>query len=334
MFVLRPLDQHIDRLGACVFQLGLGLRYIDRRGHSALVAVLRKLQSLFEGCHVRIQQLLFRIQRPHLEVVEREFGVQTQAHRFQIGRAGLGVRPARLPPCGVHVQTHPLRRTHPTGITRSVAFVWCEVRDQGAVLRQMFACGRRARSHRGIVSRAVEPHQRPRLPELRFRRLQILIGDIDLFFKRIQLRVLKNLPPLSARDLIAGLRRLPIRRHFFVARRRGRGRLCIARPDGAAGQEKQTRQKRWNSVVGRRTSVVGSKGPRSRVRGPKSEVRLLTVPPAVFGRSARFRQSTTESGGFTMTFSLPFRPATTSTSLPKSWPIVICFNCYLLIGPR
>ena len=89
----------------------------------------------------------------------------------------------------------------------------------------MFACRRRTRSDRGIVGRAVESYQRARLAELRLCGFQILVGDINLFFKRIQLRILKNLPPLSARDLIVGLSRLPVRRHFFVSRRRGNGRL-------------------------------------------------------------------------------------------------------------
>ena len=93
MFILRSQDQHINRLRACVFQLGLSLRHVDRRGHSALVPVLRKLQGPFERGHVRFQQLLFRIERPHLEVIEREFRMQTQTHRFQIAGAGLRVRP-------------------------------------------------------------------------------------------------------------------------------------------------------------------------------------------------------------------------------------------------
>ena len=103
----------------------------------------------------------------------------------------------------------------------------------------MLSPGGCARSHRGIVSRTVIPHQCPRLLELRFRRLQILIGDIYLLFQRIQLRVLKNLPPFSLGNLIAGLRRLPIRRDLFVCRRRRHGRLRIARANGAAA-EKQT----------------------------------------------------------------------------------------------
>ena len=35
MFVLCALDRHIDRLGPGIFQLGLGLRDVNRRGDSA-----------------------------------------------------------------------------------------------------------------------------------------------------------------------------------------------------------------------------------------------------------------------------------------------------------
>ncbi len=43
-----------------------------------------------------LQQLLFGIERAHLEVVERQFGMQTQTHRFQIAGAGLGIRTRRF----------------------------------------------------------------------------------------------------------------------------------------------------------------------------------------------------------------------------------------------
>ena len=140
----------------------------------------------------------------------------------------------------------------------------------------MLARSRRARSHRGIVGRPIEPHQCPRLPELRFRRFQILIGNVDLFFQRVQLRVLENLPPLALRNLIAGLRRLPVRRDFFVSwRRRSRG-LRVARSNCATAdkQQSQTRTRR-NSDVWPQTSAIGSsrRRPKSEVRGPKSDAR-------------------------------------------------------------
>ncbi len=47
MFVLRALDQHIDRLRTSILQLGLGLRHVHRRGHSAFVPALREIQALF-----------------------------------------------------------------------------------------------------------------------------------------------------------------------------------------------------------------------------------------------------------------------------------------------
>ena len=93
MFILRSQDRDINRLGAGVFQLSLSLRDVDSRGHSARVPALRKLERFFKRGHVRFEQLLFRIERTHLEVVEREFRMQTQPHRFQIAGAGLRIRP-------------------------------------------------------------------------------------------------------------------------------------------------------------------------------------------------------------------------------------------------
>ena len=104
---------HIDRLRAGVFQLGLGLRDVNRRGHSALVPALRQLQGFFERGHIRLQQLLFRIERPHLEVVESQLGMQTQTHGFQVPGAGLRICTRgfnRVAHSSKHVR---LRRRHP-----------------------------------------------------------------------------------------------------------------------------------------------------------------------------------------------------------------------------
>src|ERR1700690_172304 len=102
----------------------------------------------------------------------------------------------------------------------------------------MLALSRGARSHRGIVSRPAKPYQCPGLPEPRFRSLQVLIRDIHLFFQGIQLWVLKNLPPLTPRYLIAGCSRLPVWRNLLEARRGGRRGLGIARAYRAAAKQK------------------------------------------------------------------------------------------------
>ena len=137
----------------------------------------------------------------------------------------------------------------------------------------MLSRGRRARSHRGIVSRPIIPHQCPRLLELRFRRFQILIGNIDLLFQRVQLRVLKNLPPFALGNLIAGLRRLPVRRDFFVCGRRRHGRLRIARANCATAEEADCRTSRKQASDLRPQPSAKSPEPKSEVRGPRSDAR-------------------------------------------------------------
>jgi hypothetical protein len=48
------------------------------------------------------------------------------------------------------------------------------------------------------------------LPELGLGGLQVLIRYIDLKLERIKLRILKNLPPLTAKILVIGLGGLPV----------------------------------------------------------------------------------------------------------------------------
>src|SRR5450755_2719995 len=186
----------------------------------------------------------------------------------------------------------------------------------------MFARGRSARGYRGIVSGPVNPHQCPRLLELRLHRLQILIGNVDLFFQRVQLRVLENLPPLALRNLIAGLGRLPVRRDFLVAGRFRRRGLCVARAYSATAEKQQADEDGGNSAsdVRPRPSATNpeSRGLRSEVRGPRSAVRFPHCPPCGVWAMRTVSPSTTESGGLMMTLSFPSKPATTSTSLPKS----------------
>src|SRR6266699_5936868 len=89
-----------------------------------------------------------------------------------------------------------------------------------------------------IVSCAIETYQRARLLILRLRRFQILIGDIYLLFQSVQLRVLKNVPPFAARDLIIGLCGFPGGRNFFVLRRRWSRRFRVPWPNCAAAENK------------------------------------------------------------------------------------------------
>ena len=157
MFILRPLDQHIDRLGTSIFKLSLSLSNVYARGHSTRIPILRKLQGLFKRRHVRGQQLFFRVQRAHLKIVESELGVQTQAQGFQIGGAGLGVGTRSL-----HSVAHS---------SKDVCFIGhiegnCQIgsvrpsrrSDQRPVLREVFAFCRGARRERRIVCRTVESH--------------------------------------------------------------------------------------------------------------------------------------------------------------------------------
>ena len=192
----------------------------------------------------------------------------------------------------------------------------------------MLARARRARSDRGIVSRPIKSHQCPRLLESRFGSFQILIGNVDLLFESVQLRVLKNFPPLALRNLIAGLRCLPVRWDFLVSGWRGRSGLGVT-GSNCAGAEAASSSEGRNVASDLRPQASdvrpqpSAKAPasrklRSEVRGPTPEVRFPHCAPCGVWAMRTASPSTTESGGLTITFSFPSKPATTSTSLPKS----------------
>ena len=82
-------------------------------------------------------------------------------------------------------------------------------------------------------------NERAGLEKLSLRGLQRLVRNADLLFKRIELRIAVNFPPLPFGDCIARLRGFPLAR-FLVIRRyfcRGPG---ILRPDRATGEQKRS----------------------------------------------------------------------------------------------
>src|SRR5260221_1890376 len=75
---------------------------------------------------------------------------------------------------------------------------------------------------------------------------QILVGDVDLCFESVQLRVLKYLPPVAAELLVAGLGRLPIA-DFFIGWRNFRRGALIGLSNGAKPQEEEAQGTRNGS---------------------------------------------------------------------------------------
>jgi hypothetical protein len=73
------------------------------------------------------------------------------------------------------------------------------------------------------------------LPELGFGSFQILVRYIDLIFQRVELRILKNRPPRTAKILVIGLGGLPIP-YLFIGRRGLYRRLVVLWANQASSQ--------------------------------------------------------------------------------------------------
>src|SRR5260370_36856075 len=68
-----------------------------------------------------------------------------------------------------------------------------------------------------------------------FGRFQVWVGDVELLFECIELRILKNFPPVTAEILIIRLGRFPIA-HLFIGWWNFRCRAMIFRSNRTSGQ--------------------------------------------------------------------------------------------------
>src|SRR5713101_7795508 len=91
MLVLRALDSNIRRQHFGIFKLCLRLCHIRFWRCPALEAVLRQPQSFGIGLHGIVQKSLLGVGAPNLEIVERNFGMETQTSRLQVSCACLGL---------------------------------------------------------------------------------------------------------------------------------------------------------------------------------------------------------------------------------------------------
>src|SRR5882762_1591047 len=167
--------------------------------------------------------------------------------------------------------------------------------------------------HAGVQISPIDTHDCASLLELGLCRLEGLIGDVDLLFQCIQLLILKYLPPLPFRDLVAGLSRFPVRWQLFVFGRSRDGRPRVAWSNRTAREQNQCPAEQRSRH-----------GPTRALRSKRVSRPHFAPPGEVAPLAARrtLCPDTIESGGFTTSDSSPFRPVSTSTSLPKSRPSV------------
>ena len=98
--------------------------------------------------------------------------------------------------------------------------------------------------HRGEKLRPGFPDQGPGRKKACRRGRNVLVRNIDLLFQRIQLRIVENLPPFTAKRIVSGLRLFPAfgifeigQREFLVCRRGLCGRCMVRRADHAPCKE-------------------------------------------------------------------------------------------------
>ena len=108
-------------------------------------------------------------------------------------------------------------------------------------------------AERRVVLRASLPHERSRGQEIRGRRGDILIRDIHLLFKRIELRIVEYLPPIAFERGVAGLGLLPsirilevFRRQLLVCGRRGGRGPNVFRPYRATGEKRNQKSQEYS----------------------------------------------------------------------------------------
>ena len=217
MLELGPRHGDVGGLNPRRLELSPCLGDVGFRRAAAGEAILGELQRIGEVRNRIVQQLLLGIRAAQLDIVDRQFGVQAEARRREVGRRRL-----RLLARGGD----------------GAADATPEIDLIGEVQRQLeLAGGRRMGIDEiglmaGIAQRChagrdrdggkfrglLKADQRARLAETGFRLLQILVRGSDLLFQRIELAVAEHLPPRAARQRI--LRpRLPPQARRRVARR-------------------------------------------------------------------------------------------------------------------
>ena len=242
MFVLRPQNANIGVECAGGFQLSFGLRDGLVGIDAGFIQRLGQFQGLFISHHGRIQQLFQSVLPAQLEVIDRQFRLRRQACILQVGGAGL-----RVGDVGANLVADASPQIgRPGGIEGQRVFVESAgarpARTTGLALPSDAGAG----GHRREILCARLPHQGAGRHEVSERSGDVLIGYVDLLFKRVQLGIAKNLPPLAVESAVLWLRDFPaihflkiVGSNFFISSRRLHRGAIVFRADNAALQEQE-----------------------------------------------------------------------------------------------
>ncbi len=245
MLQLCALHSDIGLLNAGGLQLRLRLGHIGFGRRASFEAIDRKLQRVPVAFHGVVQKLLLCIRAAQLEVVQRQVGMQAEVYCLQIAGGGLRFLACRRDgPAHTTPHVHFIRQIERQHKISGVVGRW-EIRPVRRITDDRDAgSGRNCRKFR----RPVETNQGPCLAEPRFGYFQVLIGNCNLFFQRIELRVAEDFPPVSTIDLVAGLRSLPSIELFecVCGRHRHRG-FSVSWSNRAACEQCQHYRKKQES---------------------------------------------------------------------------------------
>ncbi len=243
VFKLGAEHFHVYRLCAGGLELSFGLLDLHLGSKSSVKPRRNQFQGLLILSNGRVQKLLLSIKRAGLEIKYSQLGMYAQVHGRQVGSAGL-----RLPAIRLDVAAHSSPDVDLVGQFKrqlKVAEGYAiECSALGRTVRGRLVAGcRRTCDHGRIVVRPRIAEQGTSLRVLRSRELQVLVGDVDLFLKSVQLRVLKHLPPVAAEILHVWLSRFPIA-DFFVCRRYGSRRAMIVRSNRTAAKDERSEREK------------------------------------------------------------------------------------------
>ncbi len=211
-----------------------GLLDLQIGSDAACIPILDQFQRLLVLGDRRIEKLLLGIKRAGLEVVQSQLRVHRQVHCCQVGCAGLRLLAIRFNGAA-HASPdveliRQLQRNLKVVVRNSIGDD-----TRRPMVRDSVARCTRARGNRGKVTSPLIANKCTSLCVSSFSRLQVLVGDIDLSFEGIELRILKDFPPVGAEALIIRLGRFP-NAHLLISWRDFRCRAPIFRSNRASGQ--------------------------------------------------------------------------------------------------
>ena len=211
MLELRAGDAKVGRLAARRVELRARLGHVAARRDPLVVPIDGQLQRPLVRRHGRIEEGLLGVEAAQLEVVHRELRPHAQGDGLEIRRGRLRDRAARLDvaaDAAPHVRL--IREVH-----RQLVVGHDSPPDRHAEAGSVGGSPRCARRDTGgdgrkeIGARAAD--RRPGAAKLRLGLGDGLVGDGDLCFQRVQLRVAVRLPPGAAQRIVGRLRRPPRR---------------------------------------------------------------------------------------------------------------------------